>query len=77
MTIRELIQTVDEVRDVLVEKFIDTFDRKPKKGELLEYVKKIYKEQSESDILESFFLEDFEFPEDFGKLLLVFSATIE
>ena len=23
------------------------------------------------------FLEDFEFPEDFGKLLLVFSATIE
>jgi|APGre2960657373_1045057.scaffolds.fasta_scaffold341233_2 hypothetical protein len=77
MTIRELIQTVDEVRDVLVEKFIDTFDRKPKKEELLEYVKKIYKEQSESDILEQFFLEDFEFPEDFGKLLLVFSATIE
>ena len=44
MTIRELIQTVDEVRDVLVEKFIDTFDRKPKKEELLEYVKKIYRD---------------------------------
>lgn len=75
MTIKELQQLVEESRELITLNFKSETKRSPKKGELLEYIKKMYKKGEEEDILCDLFLDDIECPNDFSKLLLLFAST--
>lgn len=75
MTIKELIELVDETKEVLVKDFKVTNDREPSNKELLTHVRKIYKEGIEDSILGDVFLDDVDCPEDFYKLLMIFAAN--
>jgi hypothetical protein len=77
MTIKEIKEIVEEARQLLIENFKNEYDRSPKEDELIKYVNKIYKEGMESDILGDLFIEELEYPEDFGKLLLIFAASTD
>ena len=74
MTIKELNQLVEDSKELLIINFKSEYKRTPKDGELLDYVKNLYKNGEEDDILSDLFLDDVECPEDFSKLLLLFAA---
>jgi hypothetical protein len=77
MTIKEIKEIVEEARQLLIENFKNEYDRSPKEDELIKYVNKIYKEGMESDILGDLMIEELEYPEDFGKPLLIFAASTD
>lgn len=75
MTIKELLELVDETKEVLVKDFKDINDKEPTNRELLTHVRKIYKDGTEENILGDIFLDDVDCPEDFYKLLMIFAAS--
>jgi hypothetical protein len=75
MTIKELIELVDETKEVLIKDFKVANDREPSNKELLTHVRKIYKEGIEDNILGDIFLDDVDCPDDFYKLLMIFAAN--
>jgi len=75
MTIKELIELVDETKEVLVKDFKTVNDKEPNNKELLTHVRKIYKEGIEDNILGDIFLDDVDCPDDFYKLLMIFAAN--
>jgi hypothetical protein len=75
MTIKELIELVDETKEALVKDFKITNDIEPTNKELLTHVRKLYKDGNEDSILGDVFLDDVDCPEDFYKLLMVFAAN--
>jgi hypothetical protein len=55
MTIKELLELVDETKEVLVKDFKDINDKEPNNKELLTHVRKIYKDGTEDNILGDIF----------------------
>jgi hypothetical protein len=74
MTINELTQLVEESREVLLTTFKSEYKRKPKEGELLNYIRELYKKNEQEDLISNLFLDDVECPDDFIKLLLLFAT---
>lgn len=77
MTIKELIQVVEDAHELLVADFKSETKKTPKDDDLLLHVKTLYKQGLESTILEELFLDDFDCPEDFEKLVLIFAAKLK
>jgi hypothetical protein len=75
MTIKELIELVDETKEVLVKDFKIANDKEPSNKELLTHVRKVYKDGNEDSILGDVFLDDVDCPDDFYKLLMIFAAS--
>lgn len=74
MTIKELLELVDETKEALVKDFKEINDKEPNNKELLTHVRKLYKDGNEENILGDVFLDDVDCPDDFNKLLLIYAA---
>jgi hypothetical protein len=74
MTINELTQLVEESHEVLLTTFKSEYKRNPKEGELLNYIRELYKKNEQEDLISNLFLEDVDCPDDFIKLLLLFAT---
>jgi sulfur relay (sulfurtransferase) DsrC/TusE family protein len=74
MTVKELTELVEEAKQLLIKDFTSTYKTSPNKKELINYVKKLYKNGEEETILNDLFLDDIDCPSDFYKLLLIFAA---
>ncbi len=74
MTVKELTELTDECKTLLVKDFNTINDKVPTQKDLLNHIKNIYKNGDEETILNDLFLDDVDCPDDFYKLLLIFSA---
>ena len=76
MTVKELTELVDEAQQLILKDFSATYKNKnPTKKDLLNYIKVLYKNGEEENILNDLFLEDIDCPADFYKLLLIFAVS--
>ena len=74
MTTKELTELVDECRTLLIRDFKATNKKEPTQKDLLNHIKILCKNGDEETILNDLFLDDVDCPEDFYKLLFIFSA---
>lgn len=74
MTIKELLETIDDAKDLLIKDFEEIHKKIPKDKDLLNHVKTMYSDGIEDSIIENLFLDDVNCPSDFYKLVLIFAA---
>lgn len=78
MKTSEIIELLQEIKNIVCEDFKFENDREEKnKKELLDHIKKIYRNGNEDSILENLYLDDIEYPKDIYKILLVASVLKE
>lgn len=74
MSINELLEMVNDARDLLIDDYKKENKKSPKDEDLFIHLKNLYKEKLQDTIIDSFSLYDVDFEKDFYKLLLIFAS---
>ena len=74
MSINELLEIVNDARDLLIDDYKKENKKNPKDEDLFIHLKNLYKEKLQDNIIDSFSLYDVDFEDDFYKLLLIFAS---
>jgi|688.fasta_scaffold91987_4 hypothetical protein len=74
MSINELLEMVNDARDLLIDDYKKENKTNPKDEDLFIHLKNLYKEKLQDTIIDSFSLYDVDFERDFYKLLLIFAS---
>lgn len=74
MSINELLEMVNDARDLLIDDYKKENKKNPKDEDLFIHLKNLYKEKLQDNIIDSFSLYDVDFEDDFYKLLLIFAS---
>jgi DNA integrity scanning protein DisA with diadenylate cyclase activity len=74
MSINELLEMVNDARDLLIDDYKKENKTNPKDEDLFIHLKNLYKEKLQDTIIDSFSLYDVDFEDDFYKLLLIFAS---
>ena len=71
MSINELYEMINDARDLLVENFKKEYKRSPNDEDLILYIKSLYQEKMQDDIIDGLCFYDISFEKDFYKLLFI------
>lgn len=71
MSINELYEMINDARDVLIDNFKKEHKRSPNDDDLILYIKSLYQEKLQDDIIDSLCFYDINFEKDFYKLLFI------
>ncbi|NBO36437.1 hypothetical protein EBU91_02720 [bacterium] len=74
MSINELYEMVNDTRDLLVENYKKEYKKTPTEDDLVSYIKDLYKEKLQDDLIDSLCFYDINFEKDFFKLLFLFAS---
>lgn len=74
MSINELLEMVNDARDLLIDDYKKENKKSPKDEDLFIHLRNLYKEKLQDNIIDSFSLYDVDFEKDFYKLLLIFAS---